>query len=83
MHPVMATNSSRVYFVHVLRVTKKKCLNGEKILNNCDTCTWVRFIFQILSKVSLSMTFLPYLLEQINDKWTVSDTQDSKCDFYR
>lgn len=58
MHPVMATNSSRVYFVHVLRVTKKKCLNGEKILNNCDTCTWVRFIFQILSKVSLSMTFI-------------------------
>lgn len=45
MYLVMVINLLRVYFVYVLRVIKKKCLNGEKILNNCDICIWVRFIF--------------------------------------
>lgn len=80
----MATNSSRVYFVHVLRVTKKKCLNGEKILNNCDKCIpGLGLYFRFFQRYHSQWLLLPYLLEQINDKWTVSDTQDSKCDFYR
>lgn len=81
----MATNSSRVYFVHVLRVTKKKCLNGEKILNTVIVIhvPGLGLYFRFFQRYQSQWLLLPYLLEQINDKWTVSDTQDSKCDFYR